>query len=322
MRTVEMSFELMEEFGYIKKAIPGGFQYDLPPELGEGGFKILGDMKTCYASIGSATLKKDYVAVYPIHERYLEFGNYETGNVDSYQIKAKQRALDHGLNFQVNHQFVPGYMRMKAGQRIICTGLIIRERFISELPCGVPADFWETAAEVLNPNFNSDMVKHPQLSLICEQIGLCSLSGDAIELFIRGKALESFAIIYDYIYRNRKKPALYLSAQDREALQRLKSILAQNMVGPPSINELSRLVGLNQQKVTTGFKQMTGFTVFGYLKNLRMERALELLQEEDMPISQIAKEVGYHGDGHFQKAFASVFGATPTKVRRELRNIQ
>lgn len=319
MRTVEMGFEHMEQFGYIKKVIPGGFQYALPPELGEGGFKLLGDIETCYASIGSATLKKDYVSVYPIHERYLEFGNYEAGNVDSYQTKKKQRTLEHGLNFHVNHQFVPGYMRMKAGRRITCTGLILRERFVSELPHGIPADFWETAAEVLNPNFNSDMAKHPQLSLICEQIGLCSLSGNAIGLFIRGKALEAFAIIYDYIYRNRKKPALYLSAQDREALQQIKSILAENMVSPPSIKELSRMVGLNQQKVVTGFKQMTGFTVYGHLKNLRMERALELLQDGDMTVSQIAEAVGYHGDGHFQKAFASVFGATPSKVRRELR---
>lgn len=320
MKTVETSFELMEQFGYIKKEIPGGVQYDLPSELGEGGFKLLGDIKACYASIGSAVLNKDFVSVYPIHERYIEFGNYETGNVDSYQTKANQRALEHGLNFQVNHQFVPGYMRMKAGQRITCTGLILRERFIAELPCEIPSDFWETAAEVLNPNFNSDLANHPQLSLICEQIGLCSLGGDAIGLFIRGKSLESFAIIYDYIYRNRKKPALYLSEQDRQALQQIKNILAKNIVSPPSIKELSAMVGLNQQKVVTGFKQMTGLTVYGHLRNLRMERALELLQDGDMLISQIAKEVGYHGDGHFQKAFASVFGAMPNKVRRELRN--
>ena len=60
-------------------------------------------------------------------------------------------------------------------------------------------------------------------------------------------------------------------------------------------------------------------TVNGYVQNVRMHKAVELLKNSDVPITQIAREVGYYGDGYFQTAFKKYYGVSPGELRRELR---
>lgn len=50
-----------------------------------------------------------------------------------------------------------------------------------------------------------------------------------------------------------------------------------------------------------------------------MEQAAQLLNEGELSIGDIARAVGYHGDGHFQQAFKQAFGVTPREMRHALR---
>lgn len=50
--------------------------------------------------------------------------------------------------------------------------------------------------------------------------------------------------------------------------------------------ELSRLIGLNDYKLKKGFKEMFGTTVFGYLREKRLEKAFHLLQEGTMNVTE------------------------------------
>ena len=102
-------------------------------------------------------------------------------------------------------------------------------------------------------------------------------------------------------------------------MESVRDILLQHIADPPSIAELAIKVGLNQQKLMTGFRFLNGITIYKYLKELRMKRAAELLQQTDLSIGEIAAAVGYHGDGHFQKAFRDVHGVTPHSLRTELK---
>ena len=315
MRTVEASFAEYTKRGFIKTETPGRICYAAPETLGEGGFTILGDISSCYASLGDIVLKKDIVTLESINEQFLNFGNYSMGEASYYKVRKKTIPYDHGLNAYVNYPLMTGYTRLKAQQRLVCNGLVLREKFFAELPYQLPGDFWETAAAVLNPR----AIDHPQLFQICEQIKSCRLTGLELQLYIQGKGLESLSLILDYIYKHKRKAVVQLSAADRAALKKAQEILNRTMKNPPSIKELAGYIGVNQQKLMTGFKQMTGTSVYGYLRRIRMEKASELLKDTELTVALIAKEVGYHGDGHFQKAFTSLFGATPSKFRKEIR---
>jgi AraC-like DNA-binding protein len=236
--------------------------------------------------------------------------------VDLYEQREEANPTDHGLNFQVNYPPLTGYIRMKANERLICTGLILREKFIEDVFPNVQDDFWATTAKLININCG---VLFPQLSLICEQIDQCKLTGTALEIFIKGKGMESLSLILGYLQEHKGKRSVHLSLQDKTEINKVKEILQGNVINPPSIEELAREVGMNQQKLMAGFKQITGDTIYGYLKNIRMEKSLEMLRDTDMKIVEIARTVGYHGDGHFQQVFIATFGANPSKLRKTLR---
>ena len=49
-----------------------------------------------------------------------------------------------------------------------------------------------------------------------------------------------------------------------------------------------------------------------------MSKALELLYDDELPIVEIAKSVGYYNNGYFQKTFKKTYGVTPSQMRKNL----
>lgn len=314
-RTVEMFFEEYEKKGFIKTVEDGRITYSCPEELGTGGFTLLGDVTSCYACFSDITVYKDLVLIESINEKILEFGFQLSGNATFYQTKEKLFPVDHGLNFYVHDPSVTGYMRIKANERLVSCGLILRETFFQSLPFSLPEDFWSSAMEVLNP----DIIYLPQCFKICEEIEKCTLMGNALNYYIYGKGFETLGLVLSYIEQNKKLPFCNLKQEDRKAIEHAKNILNNNFKNPPSIQELAKLVHINQQKLMTGFKQITGTTVYKFIQKIRMQEASILLQTTDLPVVQIAREVGYHGDGHFQKAFFSLYNQTPNDYRKQFK---
>lgn len=63
-------------------------------------------------------------------------------------------------------------------------------------------------------------------------------------------------------------------------------------------------------------KQELGMTLTEYLSKVRTDRAKALLIDRDIPLSQIALEVGYPDQSYFTKVFKRVEGCTPKAFRQ------
>lgn len=105
--------------------------------------------------------------------------------------------------------------------------------------------------------------------------------------------------------------SMEFSQDDRAKLSQAKVIMAGNIVNPPSLMELSRLIGLNDYKLKKGFKEMYGTTVFGYLREQRLEKACYLLQNGTMNVMEVANAVGYSNPSHFAEVFKERYGLSP-----------
>ncbi len=114
-----------------------------------------------------------------------------------------------------------------------------------------------------------------------------------------------------------RSPLFRLRNSDIEALHAVKEYLRNEYADPPRIPLLGRQFGLNRTKLTEGFKNLFGETVFEYIQRLRMERARILLTESDWSISRIAETVGYERQSSFSSAFRTKYGRTPMDIRRK-----
>jgi AraC-like DNA-binding protein len=134
-------------------------------------------------------------------------------------------------------------------------------------------------------------------------------------IFLESKVLE---LIYLQLEQNQllkqDDTALSIKEYDIEKIELAKTLVEQNMQNPCSLIELAHQVGLNDFKLKKGFKALYGKTVFGYLYQLRMEKARRLLLE-DKKVADIAYEVGYKNAQHFAAAFKKYFGLLPRQMK-------
>ncbi len=67
------------------------------------------------------------------------------------------------------------------------------------------------------------------------------------------------------------------------------------------------------------FKEQVGVAPMTYLKDSRLEKARELLEDETdfLHIQQIRDKVGMTNDSHFTRDFKKKFGLTPTEYRKQ-----
>lgn len=102
-----------------------------------------------------------------------------------------------------------------------------------------------------------------------------------------------------------------LSKTDMEQLLYAREVLLNRLDRPPSLFELSHIIHMNDCKLKRSFKQYFGTTVYGFIRDERLEKAFSLLQQEDYNVSEAAFAVGYTNASHFSEAFQKKFGIAP-----------
>lgn len=86
-----------------------------------------------------------------------------------------------------------------------------------------------------------------------------------------------------------------------------------------TIRDLAQYVGTNEHKLKVRFKERFGITLFGYLRQVRMNNAIYMLKVEARPIKEVAHMVGYSNISNFTNAFKRLYGYPPSRVLREGR---
>jgi AraC-like DNA-binding protein len=98
---------------------------------------------------------------------------------------------------------------------------------------------------------------------------------------------------------------------DMEKIIRARHLLVERMQNPPTIEELSKIVGINQQKLKQGFKLIFSKTINQFLRNQRLEKARLLLLSGGYNIREVAALVGYENQSHFARLFKDKYGIMP-----------
>ncbi|MEJ8303329.1 AraC family transcriptional regulator [Saccharibacillus sacchari] len=105
------------------------------------------------------------------------------------------------------------------------------------------------------------------------------------------------------------------SREDVRRLHEARRIVETSSEHPPSLLQLSRLVGINDFKLKKGFKACFGTTVFEHVRATRLERAMALLREGSS-VTEAAMSVGYSNASAFAQQFFRRYAVKPSSVGR------
>jgi AraC-like DNA-binding protein len=80
---------------------------------------------------------------------------------------------------------------------------------------------------------------------------------------------------------------------------------------PWTVESLAEAAGMSRSAFAARFKELLGQTPLEYVTEWRMQKAMQLLEQRDKKLIDVARSVGYESDAAFSKAFKRVVGANP-----------
>jgi two-component system response regulator YesN len=97
--------------------------------------------------------------------------------------------------------------------------------------------------------------------------------------------------------------------------RRMRDYVEQNFTGRITARDVARQAGLSVSRALHLFRAETGMALTGYINKLKLDYAKYLLLNSDIPLAELAAELGYCDQSHFTKNFKKLEKITPSHFR-------
>jgi len=145
---------------------------------------------------------------------------------------------------------------------------------------------------------------------------LCERFEHAIHVF-RSRPAQAEARVWDVLWDLSERTTRSEQRQTRRhvALERACRVIQARISEPLSLADLATPAGVSPAHLTRLFRAEMGLTATDYLRRCRLERALHLLTRSDVPIKEVACEVGIPDLHAFNKAIRRGYSLSPRELR-------
>jgi AraC-like DNA-binding protein len=109
-------------------------------------------------------------------------------------------------------------------------------------------------------------------------------------------------------------------AHDAIQIQKAMSFMRVHLAEPISVEDVARNVAMSASHFAHRFRAVARVSPKRYLKQLRLERARQLLIGNGTRASEAGASVGYESASHFARDFKQTFGAAPAAYVRRFRS--
>jgi len=159
----------------------------------------------------------------------------------------------------------------------------------------------------------------PGARLAVESIRRCPFGGAFREMALTARCNDLLLEFFTALGATASSRPLTLLQTLELQVRGAAGMLAAQLDSPPTVAELARRVGTSETSLKRGFRQVFGTTVFGYLRERRMERAHAALQSGTVTVLEAAGLVGYSNPSNFATAFRRQFGVNPKQFQLAVR---
>jgi signal transduction histidine kinase/ligand-binding sensor domain-containing protein/DNA-binding response OmpR family regulator len=116
-------------------------------------------------------------------------------------------------------------------------------------------------------------------------------------------------------------PQVKMESADVKLLNTIMTYIENQLSEPGlSVEELSRHVGMSRGSLYYKVLEMTGLTPVEYIRNVKLDKAAQLLEASDYNVAQIAYTTGFGTPSYFTRIFKARFGMLPSEYLIIKRN--
>ena len=112
-----------------------------------------------------------------------------------------------------------------------------------------------------------------------------------------------------------------IASPDERFLRKAVEVVEKYMSEPDLDIELfSSEVGVSRMQLYRKLEALTSMTVKEFIRDIRLRRAAQLLEQDKITISEVVYAVGFRDLAHFRKCFKDVYGMSPSSYLEKIRN--
>lgn len=296
-----------KEFGYLIKYSREGY-YDF--------------------GIGDYTIPSDFSISFEHNEELIKFGTVYTGETQ-FEIEDNPISSFTPSSFFVSEKGLKGKQSWKKGQHFHGAEITIYKKYFDEVILSNFPNALDFHSFITNYTYHYLPI---EITAIIQRLRNLAEKEQLTSLYLESKILECIALINseiqtspENVFTNQlnygsirigKNRYVTLTAYDVNAIQKAHDILSNEFCAPPTINTLSKMVFLNEQKLKAGFSARYHMSISQYTNSLKIALSENLLSTTELSIEEIAKKVGYNHSGNFIKMFKKIHGKTPLAFRK------
>ena len=133
------------------------------------------------------------------------------------------------------------------------------------------------------------------------------------------KQMETKMILLEFLQRMWKNGFIIENdISGRNATEKeMISYIQENFTDKISLKEFGVQFHLSEKYVSRYFKEHFHITLSQYVNHLRLEHARQLLQETQLPVTEVALQSGYPNVSYFIRSFKKMYGVSPLKYRKK-----
>ena len=107
---------------------------------------------------------------------------------------------------------------------------------------------------------------------------------------------------------------ILLSSPDERFLQKAIEVVENNISDPDlDIERFAAEIGVSRMQLYRKLDALTEMTVKEFVRNIRLKRAIQLLVQKKLNVSEVAYAVGFKDLSHFRKCFKQEFGMSASE---------
>lgn len=166
----------------------------------------------------------------------------------------------------------------------------------------------------------------PYLELLENIDSVCKMSKNdaASELIMHGQILKILGLKMQQVQESislEGKEYDFFSELEMERLYEVSEYIFENPGLDYSVESICRRTGLSPAKLQEGFKKIHDRTLIDFIRNVRLEKSLEMIKTTDMNISEIVYSIGLTSRSYFSKIFKNKYKFSPKVFKERYRTM-
>ncbi|MGF7397669.1 response regulator transcription factor [Thermoanaerobacterium thermosaccharolyticum] len=113
---------------------------------------------------------------------------------------------------------------------------------------------------------------------------------------------------------------IFLGEEDKKVhslvINRALQIIRENIYKEITLEEIAMKLGITPEYLSTLFYREVGVKFTTYIRDMRLNKAKELLINSDYKVCEIANFVGYPNEKYFNRVFKKALGITPLEFKK------